>query len=80
MREPCRVLPDLPPSACLRHTARSAWQAGVPEEHLAFCVDNGNYFTLSKVGRLGYFDHIDGCHTETEAGFADWVREEWLEL
>lgn len=78
--EPGLVLPDLMPYICLRNIAKNGWAIGVPKEVLPFCSDNGNYFTLSQSGNIGYYDHDDSSHRESEAEFKDWVMEDWLEI
>ena len=54
LREPGRILPDLPPYICLRKITQRAWEAGVPSNCIAFCSDNGNYFTLNEGGAVSY--------------------------
>ena len=79
-REPGLVLPDLMPYISLRAIADGGWSMGVPKDHLPFCEDNGNYFTLSSTGALGYFDHDDNTHQVFDVEFKDWILEDWLEI
>ncbi|MBB1338884.1 SMI1/KNR4 family protein [Pseudoalteromonas sp. SR44-2] len=80
IREPGLVLPDMLPYLNLRVIAIDGWEAGVPKDFLSFCTDNGNYFTISNGGDIGYFDHDDGCHSILGGEFKDWIIEDWLEL
>ncbi len=77
-REPGLVLPGLQRNRSLRSIAQSGWLAGVPKAHLSFCEDNGNYFTLSASGQLGYFDHDDRTHDVSSCDFKDWILDDWL--
>lgn len=80
IREPGLILPDLMPYLSLRHIAESGWSMGIPKNHLPFCQDNGNYFTLSSEGEQGYYDHDDDTHTVYDAEFKDWIIEDWLDI
>lgn len=64
----------MPPYLNLRIIAVDGWEAGVPKCFLAFCTDNGNYFTVSDGDEICYFDHDDGCHFTLGGEFKDWIE------
>jgi hypothetical protein len=76
--EPGLVIPDLMPYISLRHMASMGWSHGIPKNHLPFCEDNGNYFTISTEGNIGYYDHDDNSHNFGSSKFKDWIEEEWM--
>jgi len=78
-REPGLLLPGLSPYLCLRAIANNGWELGTPKDFLPFCSDNGNYFTISSDGYIGYMDHDDHSHGVIYDRFSDWVIEEWLD-
>nr|WP_159063671.1 SMI1/KNR4 family protein [Thaumasiovibrio occultus] len=78
--EPALVLPDLAPYLDLIALAKRGWEQGVSNDHLAFCGDNGNFFTINQSGEVGYFDHHEADVELGGGDFKDWILEDWLEL
>ena len=58
-------------------TAERAWDAGVPEDWLAFCEDNGDYFCLDG-DRVRFWSH-EGAVDEWWPDLATWIVQVWIE-
>jgi hypothetical protein len=59
--------------------AKAAWEEdGVPRNLLPFCFDNGNYFCMSEMGEVVYWDH-NGSTNEKWSNLAIWIKHVWIE-
>jgi len=74
--EPAVVTPD-GGHRDLVGTAELAWEAGVPEDWLAFCSDDGDYFCLDG-DKVRFWSHDGGVH-EWWPDLATWIVEVWIE-
>ena len=54
-----------------------ARSAGVPEELLPFCEDNGDFFCLTQDGGVRFWSH-DGGTAESWGSLGEWIQEVWL--
>ena len=62
----------------LVNVTESAWQAGVPQDHLPFCEDNGDYYCLTPDRGVVLWSH-DGRFSGRWASLADWIQQVWLD-
>ncbi len=76
--EPGVVFIDVLPYINLRSIAKDGWSLGVPQEHLPFCEDNGNYFCITPDGRVSYWDHNGASEYDSSSCFAEWITNIWI--
>lgn len=76
VHEPSIALPDSAPWD-LPSVAQTAWDSGVPKDHLPFCEDNGNYYCLTPDHRVVLWSH-DGLFAGQWPDLANWIEEVWI--
>ncbi|MCO6180762.1 SMI1/KNR4 family protein [Ciceribacter sp. RN22] len=62
----------------LRVGLAEARKAGVPEDWLPVCEDNGDFYCIVPDGRVRFWDH-NGSTDESWPNLATWAKEVWLE-
>ena len=75
--EPFVVTPD---SGHLDLVSRAleAWAIGVPDELLAICSENGDFYCIDDVGAVRYWSH-DGLTDDAWPDLATWIELVWIE-
>lgn len=73
--EPCVVVPGAG-YLDLVQTTRRAWDAGVPDDLIPICEDNGDYYCLDH-DRVRFWSH-DGTTDEAWPNLASWIAEVWI--
>jgi len=77
--EPSVARLDAQPYINLRKVATGGWRLGVPRDALPFCQDNGDYFFITREGRVGLWDHNNaGCALPRCETLADWIIDDWI--
>jgi hypothetical protein len=61
----------------IRSVSRSADDMGVPQNWLAFCEDNGDYFCFLQDGQVRFWSH-DGSTDEKWLDLAEWIEIVWI--
>jgi hypothetical protein len=61
----------------LDDTAAGAWELGVPRDLLPFCEDNGDYYCLSRTGRVRFWSH-NGTTDESWPDLGAWITDVWI--
>lgn len=74
--EPAVVVPDAG-HLDLVEMAGTAWALGVPRDLLPFCEDNGDWFCLTRAGRVRFWSH-DGTTDESWPDLGTWITEVWI--
>lgn len=74
--EPALVIPECG-HLNLVVVVQTAWETGVPRDHLPFCQDNGDYYCLTPDHRIVLWSH-DGLFTGRWPDLAHWIHEVWL--
>ena len=74
--EPAVVIPDCG-HLDLVELVQTAWEVGVPRDHLPFCEDNGDYYCLTPDSGVVLWSH-DGLFSGRWPDLAHWIQEVWL--
>jgi hypothetical protein len=74
--EPAVVIPDCGHLG-LVEMVQTAWEVGVPREHLPFCEDNGDYYCVTPDSRVVLWSH-DGLFSGRWPDLAHWIQEVWI--
>jgi hypothetical protein len=74
--EPAVVIPDCGHLG-LVEMVQTAWEVGVPRDHLPFCEDNGDYYCLTPDSRVVLWSH-DGLFSGRWPDLAHWIQEVWI--
>ncbi len=75
--EPAVVIPDCG-HLDLVEMVQTAWEVGVPRDHLPFCENNGDYYCLTPDSRVVLWSH-DGLFSGRWPDLSHWIQEVWLE-
>lgn len=62
----------------LRIALQSARQAGVPEDWIPICEDNGDFYCIVPGGRVRFWSH-DGESSEEWLDIASWIKSVWID-
>ena len=76
--EPAVVVPGVMPYLSLRKMVGDARQMGVPADVLPFCQDNGDYYFIDRLGRIGIWDHNASRAIGLNKDLAGWISDDWL--
>lgn len=74
--EPAVVIPDCG-HLDLVAMVQTAWEVGVPRDHLPFCEDNGDYYCLTPDSRVVLWSH-DDLFSGRWPDLAHWIQNVWL--
>jgi hypothetical protein len=63
----------------LPDVAESAWdEMELPRKYLPICEDNGDYYCMTKSGRIAFWSHNDKDVMEEWDDLAAWIEEVWI--
>ena len=51
--------------------------AGIPEDSIPICEDNGDYYLIHPDGHISYWSH-DGFSDERWPKLSDWIKNVWI--
>jgi hypothetical protein len=75
--EPFVVIPD-GGHLDLVSRAVDAWAIGVPDDLLAICSENGDFYCMDDAGAVRFWSH-NGLTDEAWPDLATWIRLVWIE-